>query len=86
VPFKKKSNWVYEVDLVGTRVDQLLDAVSPHSSAATKSSAPAPSPEGGILSSTDAPESEAMSDSDSVAEPAEKVKRSSRKASEWTYY
>jgi hypothetical protein len=47
-------------------------SVSPDSSAATKSAAPAPSPEGGNLSSNDATEGETMSDSDGVAEPAAK--------------
>jgi hypothetical protein len=64
-----------------------MDAVSADATAATKSVAPAPSPERGALSSNDAAEGEAMSDSDGVAEPAgKKVKRSGRKASEWAYY
>jgi hypothetical protein len=63
-----------------------MDTVSRDSTAATKSVAPAPSPEGGTLSSNDAAEGEAMSDSDGVAEPAvKKVKRSGRKASEWAF-
>jgi hypothetical protein len=64
-----------------------IDAVNPDSTAATKSAAPAPSPEWGILSSNDAAEGEAMSDSEGIAEPvAKKVKRSGRKSSEWAYY
>jgi hypothetical protein len=61
--------------------------VSPDSTAATKSAAPAPSPEGGTVSSNDAAEGEAMSDIDGVAEPAaKKIKRSGRKSSEWAYH
>jgi hypothetical protein len=63
----------------------VMDAasVSPDSTAATKSAAPAPAPERGTLSSTDAAKEEAMSESDGVAEPAaKKVKRSDRKAPE----
>jgi hypothetical protein len=64
-----------------------VDAVNPDSAAATKLAAPAPSPEGGTISSNNAGEGEAMSDSNGVAEPAaKKVKRSGRKASEWAYY
>jgi CRISPR/Cas system-associated exonuclease Cas4 (RecB family) len=64
-----------------------IEAVSPDSIAATKSATPAQSPEEGTLSSNDAAEGEALSDSDGVAEPAaKKVKISGRNASEWAYY
>jgi hypothetical protein len=49
-----------------------IDAISPDFTAATKWAAPASSPEGGTLSSNDAAEGEAMSDSDGVAKPAAK--------------
>jgi hypothetical protein len=63
-----------------------IDAVRPDSTAATKSAAPAPSPEMGTISSNGVAEGEAMSDSDGVAEPAaKKVKRSGRTVSAWAY-